>query len=852
MAAKILSIYYKKNKLGCAYYEQKTTTLYLMSDIPEEKEFRHIRSLLHQVSPTLLLTSKNEDVDLLNYLHQHCLSRQVEREDNLNGNHCQENVETKKQKSVPKTGLKRYRNEIEAKNGDDNNDNLSDFSEVICNLHVMPQMAYDYESGKKRIAALFGLGNDDKEEYYLQLAFRIDLASVHMIQALGSLLKYLDAIRLGVEFEDHEVKTPITKERHPSAFKACTYGGTREGLSIFEICNRCRSSPGKNLLKQWFEMPTSNITVLKNRADAVEYFIQDVNFETVEFIRKTLRRIFSLKTCSNMLAITTYIEVHGIKLELIASELEHVDDAIIRITAIMEEMINFEESQIEDRFIVNANIDPNLDRLKKIYANLPQTLTEVANKEAEVLGVDYCSVKYVPMFGFLLGLSNETSLDPTVINDLEFIYEADGYKFMKNRGMRNLDSEVGDIKMEIVDTETAIILQSMVSEYSVSLLHSLRACATLDCLISLALTAREYSWCRPLLVNESVIDIDGSRHPISELFSSTKFVSNPIRSGGLQTKVGIIIFLAHIGSFVPAEQAVIGLFDRIDSRMYVMDCVQDKMSSFTKDISQISVSLQKATSRSLVIIDEFGKGTTNEVGLSLLASSLNYWIRKGKDVCPHVFASTHYHSLYKYLDLRSDILSFYAMEAAEENGELEFSYRFIPGTIDMSFCSYTARKVGIPSTVIERSNQIYEQLKANLAIIPIELVEVESDSSADYYRISECFFEWDIENDCEGFLNYASSLLSVNPLPVRNSAEEQEHADINSENNEKCDTDEYYNEKQKIDREQKSVSSYSLSSGNTPQVSKSHDSILSDVVIKASILKANPNQFLTSFVNPLG
>lgn len=70
------------------------------------------------------------------------LSRQVEREDNLNGNHCQENVETKKQKSVPKTGLKRYRNEIEAKNGDDNNDNLSDFSEVICNLHVMPQMAY--------------------------------------------------------------------------------------------------------------------------------------------------------------------------------------------------------------------------------------------------------------------------------------------------------------------------------------------------------------------------------------------------------------------------------------------------------------------------------------------------------------------------------------------------------------------------------------------------------------------------------------------------------------------------------------------------------------------------------------
>lgn len=72
-------------------------------------------------------------------------------------------------------------------------------------------------------------------------------------------------------------------------------------------------------------------------------------------------------------------------------------------------------------------------------------------------------------------------------------------------------------------------LQSMVSEYSVSLLHSLRACATLDCLISLALTAREYSWCRPLLVNESVIDIDGSRHPISELFSSTKFVSNPIR-----------------------------------------------------------------------------------------------------------------------------------------------------------------------------------------------------------------------------------------------------------------------------------------------------------------------------------
>ena len=174
--------------------------------------------------------------------------------------------------------------------------------------------------------------------------------------------------------------------------------------------------------------------------------------------------------------------------------------------------------------------------------------------------------------------------------------------------MDRLDQEIGDIKMQIIDTErsTMIRLQTLILKRSGIILQAVEAAATLDCLISLAAVARELNWHRPQLVNEPVIDIGSARHPLSEITCDFTFVPNPIKSGGNNTKVklisgpnasgksvylksvGIVAYLAHIGSFVPAESVTIGPINRIVTRMYTIDSVMDGMSSFANDLKQVS------------------------------------------------------------------------------------------------------------------------------------------------------------------------------------------------------------------------------------------------------------------------
>ena len=186
-------------------------------------------------------------------------------------------------------------------------------------------------------------------------------------------------------------------------------------------------------------------------------------------------------------------------------------------------------------------------------------------------------------------------------------------------------------------------LQSLVLKRSTLLVRAVEVAASLDCLISLSLVARELNWHRPKLVNEAILDIGMARHPLSEITCPFTFVSNPIKSGGPYSKVklisgpnasgksvylkmvGIIAYLAHIGSFVPAEQVVIGPINRIVTRMYTIDSVMDGMSSFANDLKQVcyldcfifdlinvlkmSGAIRKSNEFSLVIMDEFGKGT---------------------------------------------------------------------------------------------------------------------------------------------------------------------------------------------------------------------------------------------------
>uniref|UniRef100_A0A0M3IJ25 MUTSd domain-containing protein n=1 Tax=Ascaris lumbricoides TaxID=6252 RepID=A0A0M3IJ25_ASCLU len=408
ITATVLSIYYHRGKLGAAYYSEQTAVAYILHDLSEDFEFRMLDSLLRQVCPTVVLASKAQDITLLTFLNHLCnggddkMSCDVDKSAST-GTSEKNGTSNSRDGSGEVTGNeKRGGNKEECKS-----DEEDDLGFRLCALHLMPEVAYDFDGAKRRIAALFESIALNGEQNSLKLAFRIDITSTCMVRAFGALLKYLDAVRLGVEFEDYNVKTPIIriktftiehmlemhettfsalcifqKQAHPSASTASTSQSGREGISLFRMCNRCCSRPGKVLLRRWFERPTMDCDVLKNRLNAVEFFVQECNLDAANFARKRLKRICSPKgilkraqggqltvndwrklylTCRSAIEISEYIKLRELKFDLLTDDLKCIDEDVVRLAAVIAEIVNFEEADAENRFVVNQGVDHHLD-----------------------------------------------------------------------------------------------------------------------------------------------------------------------------------------------------------------------------------------------------------------------------------------------------------------------------------------------------------------------------------------------------------------------------------------------------------------------------------------------------------
>lgn len=334
-----------------------------------------------------------------------------------------------------------------------------------------------------------------------------------------------------------------------------------------------------------------------------------------------------------------------------------------------------------------------------------------------------------------------------------------------------MDILLGDTQCEITDQETAIMhkLQNAILESYRTLIEVQDLCAELDCLLSLAASATEFNYVRPSVVSERVININGGRHPIQEVCCSPfvpndtlsntnngkmKVLTGPNASGKsvYLKQVALIVYMAHIGSFVPAESAVIGCVDRIFTRIRTMDSVSVGLSTFMIDVNQMSEALRDATERSLVVIDEFGKGTELVDGMALLCSCLSFWIDKGKS-CPHVLVSTHFHSIiHQQLLPESPMVKFLTMDSLTEEGELLFLYQLVEGHARSSYASHVALQAGLPQEIVKRGKEVSELIRQNKPVYAIDTADTET-----HFKRSELivkkFLDLDLEtDDLESFL----------------------------------------------------------------------------------------------------
>lgn len=660
-------------------------------------------------------------------------------------------------------------------------------------MHFLPDVSYGFGLARKRLEQVFGDGIHDEK---LIISFRFDFTATNMIRSLGALLRFIEQQNAGPT-DSSSGKTidctsfaPIDFNLRTCIDKISTYilpncievdSGTlraleifysdyvpqsirqkfvwgnnrREGMSIFKLCNLCRSTAGRQMLRMWFERPTMDLALLAERHEAIAYLYQDCNLEITTYLRNFMKDIGAVKgifrrmrrgnlpisdwknffaTVCTLVKIGTYLKEREVNLSVLKKKPWAFDVRLQQVATLLIEVIDFQETLAENRLVVCKAVDEHLDKKKELYEKLPEELTKVARMEAEDICIETCSVAYVPIIGYLLMTNEAMAIPQSTETLLELIFTSEGMSYYKTKRMRLLDENVGDIKMQIIDAETNIVLnlQKRLLDCRTIVLQAVEMAATLDCLISLSQVARKYNWIRPKFVDRPVLEIEYARHPIAEhLCNSGKYVPNPIISSTEIGKVkvlfgpnasgksvylkmvGAIAYLACVGSFVPAQRATIGPINRIMSRMYTVDSVLDGMSSFANDLKQMARAISRSDENSLLIIDEFGKGTMTEVGLSLLASSLNYWLEGPIEKCPHVFVASHFHALPELLHDPNNLVRFQTMGVSKlDDDTLDFHFNLVDGITDLSYAAFTALKMGIPRAVVDRSEEIYMHLRA--------------------------------------------------------------------------------------------------------------------------------------------
>ncbi|XP_043810856.1 DNA mismatch repair protein MSH5 isoform X5 [Manihot esculenta] len=578
----------------------------------------------------------------------------------------------------------------------------------------------------------------------------------------------------------HEALQIFQVDKHPSHMGI---GRSKEGFSVFGMMNKCVTPMGQRLLRNWFLRPILDLESLNGRLNAISFFLCSgelmvslrETLKSVKDISRILKKFNSpsstctagdwtafLKSICSLLHVDKIFKV-GISESLqeqakclsfnivekasscISTELVDVYELVIGVIDVNRSKEKGYGTIVKDGFC------DELDELREIYEDLPEFLQQISS--VEVAQIPHLGnqkhvpcIVYIHQIGYLLCIFEE-KLDETLmekIKDFEFVFsDADGETkrfFYRTPKTRELDDLLGDIYHKILDMERAIIrdLVSHIILFSAYLLKAVNFVAELDCLLSLALVARQNNYVRPILTEETFIDIQNGRHVLQEMTVDTfipndtkilddgcvasgriNIISGPNYSGkSIYIKqVALIVFLSHIGSFVPADAAIVGLTDRIFCAMGNKLMTAEK-STFMIDLHQVGMMLRQATSQSLCLLDEFGKGTLTEDGVGLLGGTINHFIEC--DDPPKVLVCTHLTELFNdsYLP-KSDKVKFYTMSVLRPDNnstdveDIVFLYRLVPGHTLLSYGLHCALLAGVPAEVIKRAAVVLDAIGNN-------------------------------------------------------------------------------------------------------------------------------------------
>ncbi|XP_074593440.1 mutS protein homolog 5-like [Brevipalpus obovatus] len=557
----------------------------------------------------------------------------------------------------------------------------------------------------------------------------------------------------------------FANDTHPSVYKQGS--SSKEGCSLYAIFCRCVSPIGRRELRKIIDKPIRDVEELNNRLDIVEFFMRRSRDESYSIFKDHLKKIFhpqpilsridvtELKPrdwfrltdlLRDLISIGNIFRVWNVALPLVQQYLTLLDENELKYAKnLIEDTMDFAKTKENSVFSVKQGFDPKVDQLNEIIDDLPAVLHRASLMEQAKYKdwVDRCEVCYVRLLGFhvQVPLSDEmVMIGHFRLPGLEFKYRIGMTGHYKSPLTVELDSKYDDIQVKVVNLQLKIqyALQGAISKRISFLPALVDLCAKFSSFIAIAETSSTFNYRRPIFTLDNVIEIKNGRHPLQEFFVK-EFVPNDCASGMNNENITIITgpnacgksiylkqicliaYMAHIGSFVPADFLRIGPLDSIFTRIKAIDSVSNNTSTFLSDVIQIAKICREYTSRSLIAIDEFGKSTDPRSGPSLLASLVDFFTGKSHKK-PHTFISTHFLSIGDHIE-KEQLVSFKTFKVDARDDGIIYNYKLIDGKSTKSRGILLARVVGLSQQFVARATQIENALRSRVIVEPCYIPE---------------------------------------------------------------------------------------------------------------------------------
>jgi DNA mismatch repair protein MutS len=508
--------------------------------------------------------------------------------------------------------------------------------------------------------------------------------------------------------------------------------------SLLSVLDKTTTSMGSRLLKKWIKEPLLNKEAVNKRLNALEDINKSVirREEIIELLKEVydLERLISRVNYGNanprdLLALKVSLS----KVPLIKEKLEGSESELLQLVSQMSELkdvVKLIESAIKedapiiirDGGIINPEYNLELAELVDIKINAKKYLRELEDREKEKTGIPTLKIGFTRVFGYFIEVTKKNlHLVPetyirkqTTANSERYITEE----------LKKEEEKILGAQEKIVELEYNLFQELIkeISKFTVEIQESARKISVLDVICSFAKIAMENNYVKPSFVDQKVIQLRHSRHPVVEQLEG-RFVANnimvedgemmiitgPNMSGKstIMRQVALVCLMAQIGSYVPAEEAVLGIVDRIFTRVGAYDDLSSGQSTFMVEMNETASILNNATASSLIILDEIGRGTSTFDGVSIAWSVAEHIYNKIK---ARTMFSTHYHVMNKLAD-KFDKINNYNIAVKEDYGDVVFLHKLISGGTDQSYGVHVAKLAGLPSEVLDRAEEIQAELE---------------------------------------------------------------------------------------------------------------------------------------------